>query len=592
MVDFDPSLPKLALTKIEEYQIKSRSIRPNDELAYIKYYQTNPEKRSAVLANPFSNNISEHIRQTFGDEDSWIVLRSAIIAEPEGTYEQNYKHLARDEQLQKLYDQIDSSAQMTIRIQKYIEDNLANLDNISAEKLYKELCRIAFVSEDENVIQTQYALSQRRGFRLSIANFIEERNKLSPYRLESSADPKAFAEKYLRNTFIGNVTMEQLPIGLVVYLNEQDYALIESSDKSPEYTPSSGVTLSDDWLPQELQGKIILLNRGGNKSGIRTTDELASTKGHEIRHIIFRDFHAQQSETYMFDTRRALTRCKTEQDYREVSDALYEDFVEKAKDEVIAYFSQGEFDESYSALRFHQYQWHVKEAETALKQRIDLPQKMRESILESFSSNRRRCFSTIKKVRLVAERMHSFSGLDHEKAEALLRNTPGTKIHRLARYTGLTEEEIRSGKVIKETDQKAIDGISNLLTVPDYYNEKWWSDASQSRNLIKKQLPVESLPVLLDAVKEWSKKNWASFWTEEAVLLMRDYVKVHEIAGADKSRIIKEMNKVVVLGKKGTKKFEEAAKFAQEVLDSINSKSRSQKIAEALRAWTPRRSTE
>ena len=77
------------------------------------------------------------------------------------------------------------------------------------------------------MIQAQYALSQRRGFRLGIANFLEERGILSPYRLESSADPKAFAEKYLKNTFTGNVTIEQLPIGLVIYLDEQDYALIE-----------------------------------------------------------------------------------------------------------------------------------------------------------------------------------------------------------------------------------------------------------------------------------------------------------------------------------------------------------------------------
>jgi hypothetical protein len=587
MIDSGPSFSELGLTKIEAHQAESRSIRPGDELAYIKFYQSHPEKRGAVLANPFSSDTSEQIKQTFGNENRWTVLRSAIIAEPEGTYEQNYRQLARAEQLEKLYDQIDSSAQMTIRIQKYIEENLSNLDNVSDEELYKELCRIAFTSDDESVIQAQYALSQRRGFRLGIANFLEERGILSPYRLESSADPKAFAEKYLKNTFTGNVTIEQLPIGLVIYLDEQDYALIESDDKSPKSIPSKGVTLSSDWLPQELQGKIILLNRGGNESGVKTSDELDSTRGHEIRHIVFRDFHAQQSETYMSDTREGLTRCKTEQDYRQVSEAIYEDFVEKAKDEIIAYFSQGKFDESYSALRFHQYQWHVEEAETALKQRTDLSEETKRAILESFSINRRKCFDTIKKVRLVAERIYKHPdkgalqrimigfGLKKDEtshqndiAEALLRNTPGTKIHRLARYTDLTEEDIRSGKAVKETDQKAIDGVTKLLTVPAYYEEKWWSDASQARDQLRQQLPVESLPVLLEAVSKWSDKEWTSFWTEEAVLLTRDYIKVHGVPEADKPKIKQGMNKV--LEKKEAKEFEQSAKFAQEVLDIIH----------------------
>lgn len=563
-----PSLSDLGLTIIEKHQAESRSIRPGDELDYIKYYQSNPEKRGAILANPFSNETNEQIQQAFGNEDRWMVLRAAIIAEPEGAYEQNYRHLSRAEQRQKLYDQIDSSAQMTIRIQKYIEDKLLNIDNVSDEELYQELCRVAFASEVESEIQAKYALSQRRGFRLSIANFLEERGKLSTYRLESFADPKAFAEKYLKNTFTGNVTVEQLPIVLVIYLDEQDYALIESDDKSPKSIPSKGVTLSSDWLPQELQGKIILLNRGGNESGIKTADEIAGTRGHEIRHIIFRDFHAQQSETYMADTREALARCITEQDFRQVSDALYTDFVEKAKDEIIAFFSQGKFDESYSALRFHQYQWHIEEAETALKQRTDLSEENKKAILESFSNNRRKCFDTIKKVRLVAERMHGFSGLDHDKAEALIRNTPGTRIHRLARYTDLTEEEIKSGKIIKEADQKAIEGMSEILTVPEYYNEQWWSNASQARDQLRQQLSVESLPVLLEAVSKWSDKDWTSFWAEEAILLVEDYYKIHNFTAEQVEQVRKVLQDFV--SKKNSKSdFAESLKFANRLMQQI-----------------------
>lgn len=246
MINSETSLSDLGLTRIEAYQLGSRLVRPSDELSYIKYYQENPKERAAVLANPFSKETNKRIKQTFGNVNKWMILRAAIIAEPAGTYEENYKRLSRAEQRQKLYDQIDSSAQMTVRIQKYIEDNLSRLDNIPNEELYKELCRIAFDCEDENTIQSQYALSQRRGFRLSIINFLEEREKLSRHRLEASANPKAFAEKYLKNTFTGDVTIDALPIGLVIYLDEQDYALIESDDKTPKSIPSRGVTLSNE----------------------------------------------------------------------------------------------------------------------------------------------------------------------------------------------------------------------------------------------------------------------------------------------------------------------------------------------------------
>jgi len=525
-----PNFSELNLTKVEKHQAKSRSIRPGDELAYIKYFKSNPEKRDIILDKPFSNTNEQMSK--FNNEEKWIILRSAIIAEPEGSYEQNYSQLARGEQLQKLYDQIDSSAQMTIRIQKYIEDNLSNINSVSDEELYKELCDIAFASEDENVIQTQYALSQRRGFRLSIINFLEGRNKLSPYRLESSENPKAFAEKYLKNTFTGNVTVEQLPIGFVIYLDEQDYALIESDDKSPKSIPSKGVNLLSNWLPEELQGKIILINSGGEESGLKSADEFASTRGHEIRHVIFRDFHAQQSETDSYNTREALMRCKTEQDYRQVSETVYMYFIERAKDEIIAYFSQGKFDESYSALGFPLYRLHIEQVETALKQRTDLPENIKKSILESFENNRSKCFDQIKIIKLVTERMYTQPEKDNAShkndiSEALLRNISGTKIHRLAKYTGLKEEEIRSGKVTKELDRKAIEEISNFLTVPESYDEKWWRGVAKSRDLVVQQLPVESLPLLLDAIIKWGDKEWTFYWEKEAILLIEKYYTIH-----------------------------------------------------------------
>lgn len=582
MIDSGPSFSELGLTKVEMHQTERRVSSPDDERMRIGFFKQNPEVRKNVVAEPFTDTTRERVRQVSASDNAYAILRSAILSEPDGAYEQTFGKLSRNEKLQKLYDQTDSSAEMTIRIQRYIESNLPNLDNVSDGELYKILCQTAFGSEDESVIQAKYSLSQRRGFRLSIANFLETRGKLAPYRLESSVDPKAFAEKYLRSKFTGNIAIEQLPIGLVIYLDEQDYALIESYDKSTKSISSKGVTLSSVWLPQELQGKIILLDRGGKEIGVKTAEELIGTRGHEIRHIVFQEFHAQ-SETYMSDTREALAKCKTEQEYQKVSGAIYENFVEKAKDEIIAYFSQGRFDESYSGLKFDQYRWHMEEAEEALSKRSDMPEETKRAILKTFTNNRRKCFETIRGIRFIAESMYKQpnnrfmqkmlvrlglkkdnTSYQNDISEALLRNAPGTKINRLAKYTGLTINEI--DRIIKEKDQQAIDKLNKLLTVPKYYDENWWNQALQTRDQIKKQLPIDTLPILLNAVSKWSEQGWTSLWTEEAILLTKDYIRVHGVADADRQKITQAMNGVITQ-KSGIKDFEESVKFAQETLD-------------------------
>ncbi|MEK6845821.1 MAG: hypothetical protein AABY26_03620, partial [Nanoarchaeota archaeon] len=354
----------------------------------------------------------------------YSILKAAILSEPKGAYEDAFSRFSRREQVEEIYDQIDSSAEITIKIQKYIEDNLAALDKISNEELYKTLCQVAFGTENEDEIKANYALSQRRGFRLSIAHFLEERNRLSIYAAESKEGPKAFAENYLKKKFSGNVSVEQLPIGFVIYLDEEDYVLIESDDRSPKSISSKGVTLSDDSLPEELRGKVILINRGGKESGVKTKEDISSTRHHEIRHIVFRDFHAQQSEIYSGDTMAELLNCQAEEDYKNLSGIVYGDFTEKAKDEIIAYFSQGKFNESYNALRFNQYQYHIGEVKKALEKRDDLSEDKKQSIVESFNEDRKKCFQTIKRMRFVAERLSEQSAkglIDKDKAEALLR---------------------------------------------------------------------------------------------------------------------------------------------------------------------------
>lgn len=581
-------LSELGLSKIEKHQAEKRMGKswemgnPGQEMKRVKFFQENPELRQTITSDPFSEESKDAYfkgvvpTETFTEvnyhSDEYKVLKGAILAEPKGVYEEAFKQLPRKEQAEKLYEQIDTSAEMTMRIQKYIDENIEDVNSLSDGELHNKLSEIAFGTENEDEIQSQYALSQRRGFRLSIANFLEGRKRLENYKDESQENPKAFAEKYLKENFSGNVTVEELPMGFVIYMDEQDYALVESDDKDPKSIPSKGVTLSWSSLPKELQGKFVVMNRGGKETGVKTEEELESTRKHEIRHILFDDFHSQQNEITSFDTKMDLASCKTEKDYKNLSEVVYGDFVEKAKDEIIAYFSQGNLNESYSALRFDQYNKHIKEARIAIEQRDDLPTEQKNKLLESFEKDQEKCFDTIRKMRFVAEKLAEQSDkglLDHDKAEALLRNTPGVKIDRLSRYIDVPADEIKSGEAVKEQDKEVIGEFSDLTNdVPKRYDDKWWEKASQSKDKMRKQLSPESLPALLQAIPKWSEKEWTSFFAEEAVLLTKDFVDVHGVSKVEKSRIQEVLNGLIA-EKSGDKKFAETVKFAQDLLGKV-----------------------
>lgn len=251
---------------------------------------------------------------------------------------------------------------------------------------------------------------------------------------------------------------------------------------------------------------------------------------------------------------------------------IYEDFVEKAKDEIIAYFSEGKFNESYSALRYHQYQWRMDDLKRMLGEISDMPEETKRVILDIFIGDRRRCFEAIKRIKLVAEKMDEQSNngvIDRDKAEALLRNTPGTKIHRLTKYTGLTADEV--DRVIEEKDQEAINELNSILSISTDINfsvNEWWDQASRARDLIKQQLPIKALPTLLTAVSKWSEQSWTSNWTEEAILLTKDYIKTHGVTEVDSQKIKQTMDDII-LRETGVKDFEESVKFAKETLDLL-----------------------
>jgi len=524
-------------------------------------------------SNPRLTKVEAHqLQKRSSDPDNpYTTLRATIVAEGEGAYEQAFRELSAKEKHEKLCSQIESSAEMTVRIEKYIEGNLDKVDQMTDAELYKVLCRVAFETEDENEIKQKYALSQRRGFKLSIANFLEDRKKLNPYRIEAQTDPKAFAEKYLEEKFTGNVSVEQLPLGFVVYLDEEDFAIFGSRDKSVKTIDSAGVALSGSFLPYELKEKIILINKGGIENGIKTKEKMASTLKHEVRHIIFNLFHEQRNKIYtsIKDAKADLLKCEIEQDYKVVSDMFFQTFIEEARDEIIAYFSQGRFDQTYSALRFNFYQYYMDYVKDVLSTKSDLPNDTKRTILDIFIKDRIKCLEQIRRMRLVSESMYKKGDeSQNDFSEALLRNTPGTKIHRLAKYTGFSEEDIKSDKIIKEKDKQVINELDNLPSKPERFDEGWWDAAYEALIKIQEQFPPKAWPSLVNKITEWKKQEWGFSLTKRAIFLIRDFVQIYDVADDEKQKIKQIMNGIASLKVK-SKKYRERAKELKKATNEV-----------------------
>jgi hypothetical protein len=556
---------ELELTQGESYQIKKRGECFNYLDTFIKKLQALPDLRDTIISDPFSKHthdlIEEQLPVARREDILPSILYAAIVAETEGQYELNFDKLSVEKRREKLYEQIYSSAEMTIMAQKFLMDNLAELDEMSDEELYKKLCYVVFGSNDLEVIRTEYSLSQRRGFRLGVVNMLVTRKEIKNYRCEIDANPQAFFEKYFKMSFKGKIKIEYLPIGFIVYLEETDYALVHSDDRSVKNIKSDGVVLFYSSLPRELRGRMAFINIGNNKSKTVDTKRIEQVKTHEIRHIIFEEFHARHEMPSVLEVAATLDECKTVSDYENISRAIYEDFVEQAKDEIIAYFSEGEFGEFASHLRLQGYDLYIDGVKDYASKKSDLSGDDAKNIVFIFEFHRKKCFEVVRKIRFIAERLYNSEDATparkifadfHEKhgvlqwrdvAEALLRNTPGTKIHRLASYAGMTEKEVKSGKIIKEKDKQIINRLSKLCLIPEGFDSDWWDGMSSVYEEMQIHLPIESLPVLLNMISALYNNN--AYWLNRFVLILKDYSDVHGFPTEQLELINELLNKIL-----------------------------------------------
>ncbi len=196
------------LTPVEHHQILKRVPYDKQEIVrgLTEQLKANPLLQKKLVRNPFSVKEVRSLQDgNVGMLDDVNIARVIVMAEPEAEYEERIRELSHKEERDELLNQIDISADVTIRLVSYAEVHMDELWSKPDSDLYDELTKVAFLTDDYDKIQRNYSQIQRREFRLAIVNFIEDREKLRPHKNDFEKDPKAKVAVLFKDRLNGNV---------------------------------------------------------------------------------------------------------------------------------------------------------------------------------------------------------------------------------------------------------------------------------------------------------------------------------------------------------------------------------------------------
>ena len=228
-------------------------------------FQANKQLRYEAIENPYSSKsgliTGSEVSSVLSEED---VVRAIVLAEPEAEYDDNFKTASRLEKQRLLYKQIEDSEKIVMHLTSNALLNRMELMDMSNKQLYSLASHEAFGTDDQAVIDENFSQKQRRGIRLAIVNFIQDLRLMQPYLVQFSDNPTQAAKKVLKVAkFSGEIDVGVTLIGIPITVPEDDYGAILKTKVF-----GHGVKLVNEPAPPfELEGRVVLLNRGGVKSG-------------------------------------------------------------------------------------------------------------------------------------------------------------------------------------------------------------------------------------------------------------------------------------------------------------------------------------
>lgn len=156
------------------YTFKTIGIVSEHVLALSWNIATEPELYWELASNPYKPTTLQIISERFPAINVTDVIRAVIFAEPEGKYDRNFSQLAKNKQEEELSKQISISAEMNKRLVSYFKKHTKDLRQLPKEIVYESLSKFVFASTDVKEIEDRFSQNQRRDFKLTIINFIED----------------------------------------------------------------------------------------------------------------------------------------------------------------------------------------------------------------------------------------------------------------------------------------------------------------------------------------------------------------------------------------------------------------------------------
>ena len=233
------------------------------------------------------------------------------MAEPENELDKNFrKHFSEStiDLKEKYFKKIDNSVAAASFLRSTIVELKDKVWDMSKEEIYHLLSFAAFDTNDTNKINAEYLRDQRVGFRLAIANFIQDLDILKKYKPKFEENPKPFVENILESSFQGIVEVDVTPIGFVMYLDNIDFKSIPlKRDEAQAFTIMNSHKYKN--VPPELIGRIIVMNKND-----RYTDDGKITFDHEINHMEFSSFYSsidsQTIRTFSIDEINVIAKSR------------------------------------------------------------------------------------------------------------------------------------------------------------------------------------------------------------------------------------------------------------------------------------------
>lgn len=147
---------------------------PKHVLALSWNIATEPKLYWELAPNPYTSRALQIISERFPGVNSIDIIKAVILAEPEGRYDINFKILDSAQQEAELRKQKVVATKINKQLVEFCKQHAKEFKRMPKEFIYDSLSKIVFAPNDEEEIEQRYAQYQRRDFKLSIVNLIED----------------------------------------------------------------------------------------------------------------------------------------------------------------------------------------------------------------------------------------------------------------------------------------------------------------------------------------------------------------------------------------------------------------------------------